>query len=174
MAFHSNETGLSALHPIWLAQNGDPGAIGAGKLWLDTTNGATLEAGAVLKERDGADTGWTTRTDLKTATGLGVTTLTDGATITWTVTDMVEDVATVTLGGNRTLAISGAAAGFRGTLIVKQDATGSRTLTLPGSSKVTGGGAGAITLTATASAIDVLGVLYDGTNYFWTAGLNAT
>jgi hypothetical protein len=128
----------------------------------------------VLKERDGPNTGWTTRTDLKTATGLGVTSLTDGATITWTVTNMVEDVAAVTLGGNRTLAISGASAGFRGTLLATQDGTGSRTLTLPANSIVRDSGAGAITLSTAAGSKDMLGVLYDGTNYWWTFGKTFT
>lgn len=101
------------------------------------------------------------------------TTLTDGATITWTVSaSLTVQNGTVTLGGNRTLAFSGIAAGMTGVLIVKQDGTGSRTLTLPASSKVIGGGAGAITLTTTASAIDILTWVYDGTNYYWNKGLN--
>lgn len=101
------------------------------------------------------------------------TTLTDGATVTITcaATKAVQN-STVTLAGNRTLAISGAAAGMTGVLIVKQDATGSRTLALPAGSIVIDGGAGAVTLTTTASAIDVLAWVYDGTNYFWTYGLN--
>jgi hypothetical protein len=101
------------------------------------------------------------------------TTLTDGATITITCSSAkAVQNATVTLGGNRTLAISGAANGMTGVLIVKQDGTGSRTLTLPASSKVVSGGSGAITLTTTASAIDVLSWVYDGTNYLWTFGRN--
>lgn len=103
------------------------------------------------------------------------TALTDGATITQTMlaTKAVQN-ATVTLGGNRTLAFSGLAAGMSGVLIVKQDGTGSRTLTLPATSKVVDGGAGAITLTTTASAIDVLSWVYDGTNILWAKGLNFT
>lgn len=99
------------------------------------------------------------------------TVLTDGATVTLTVdaTKTIQN-AKVTLGGNRTLAISGAVNGMTGVLIVKQDATGSRTLALPATSKVISGGAG--TLTATANAIDILSWVYDGTNYFWTASKN--
>lgn len=104
-------------------------------------------------------------------TTLAFTTLTDGATITWTVAGLVNN-ATVTLGGNRTLAFSGIVAGMTGTLKVVQDGTGSRTLTLPSGSKVIGGGAGAVTLTTTAAAIDILAFVYDGTNYFWTIGKN--
>lgn len=101
-------------------------------------------------------------------------TLTDGATITWAfASDRVRN-ATVTLGGNRTLSITGAVSGSTGVLIVKQDGTGSRTLTLPSGSKVVGGGAGIITLTTTASAVDILSFYYDGTNYWWTYGKNFT
>lgn len=97
----------------------------------------------------------------------------DGATITWTA-DALKAVqnSTVTLAGNRNLAMSGWVNGQTGVLIVKQDATGSRTLALPASSKVINGGSGAITLTTAANAIDILTVVYDGTNYFWTHGKN--
>lgn len=101
-------------------------------------------------------------------------TLTDGATVTWALGSRRVANATVTLGGNRTLAITGAASGSTGVLKVVQDGTGSRTLTLPAGSKVVGGGAGAITLTTTAGGIDVLAFYYDGTNYFWTFGKNFT
>lgn len=115
--------------------------------------------------------GWT-QTASAAAVSPDFTTLTDGATITWTVTSTRVNNATVTLGGNRTLAITGAATGYQGVLIVKQDGTGTRTLTLPGTSKVIGGGSGAVTLTATASAVDILSFYYDGSNYYWTSGLN--
>lgn len=102
-------------------------------------------------------------------------TLTDGATVLQTMdTSKTSQNATVTLGGNRTLAFDKLTNGMRGVLIVKQDATGSRTLTLPATSKVVDGGAGAVTLTTTASAIDVLSWIYDGTNILWAPGLNFT
>lgn len=107
-----------------------------------------------------------------TGKGASPATLTDGATITWSITNSTISNAQVTLGGNRTLSVSGAVAGWSGTLVVKQDATGSRTLTLPAGSKVVNGGAGAITLTTAASAVDLLTVYYDGTNYWWTYGKN--
>lgn len=96
--------------------------------------------------------------------------LTDGATITWDCKITLND--SVTLAGNRTLAMSNAVAGMYGTLLVKQDATGSRTLTLPANSKVINGGAGAIVLTATAAAKDILSFYFDGTYYYWTYGKN--
>lgn len=99
--------------------------------------------------------------------------LTDGATVTITcsATKAIQN-ATVTLGGNRTLAISGAANGMTGILIVKQDATGSRTLALPAGSLVVDGGSGAVTLSTAANAVDLLTWTYDGTNYLWTHGTN--
>lgn len=64
---HKNLTGDEAIHEIMYVQSSDPGAVGANKFWLDTTGGATFEAGAVLKQRNGADSGWTTRHDWATA-----------------------------------------------------------------------------------------------------------
>jgi len=97
--------------------------------------------------------------------------LTDGATITWPASS---PNAEVTLGGNRTLLITGATSGWSGKLIAKQDATGSRTLALPSHSYVNNAGAGAIALTSTANAQDKLTVIYDGTNYYWNYNKNYT
>jgi hypothetical protein len=81
-------------------------------------------------------------------------TITDGATIT---ADMLNGKSQkVTLGGNRTLALSNFRNGMFLSLLVIQDGTGSRTLTLPASTKVIGGGAGAVTLTTAANSHDVL------------------
>jgi hypothetical protein len=98
-----------------------------------------------------------------------IQTLTSGA-IAWDQTKGA--TATVTLTGNSTLSITNAVAGMYGLIKVKQDATGSRTLTLPAGSKVINGGAGVVTLTTAANAVDVLSYFYDGTNYFWTVGYN--
>jgi len=56
--------------------------------------------------------------------------LTDGATITWNAATGYN--SSVTLAGNRTLAITNPQEGDFYTIIVKQDGTGFRTLTLPG------------------------------------------
>jgi hypothetical protein len=98
-----------------------------------------------------------------------IQTLTSGA-ISWDQTKGA--TATVTLTGNSTLSITNIVAGMYGLIKVKQDATGSRTLTLPAGSKVINGGGGAVTLTTAANAVDVLSYFYDGTNYFWTIGYN--
>jgi len=59
-------------------------------------------------------------------------------------------------------------------LIVKQDAVGGRTIVLPASSIVSNSGGGAVTLTATPNAVDVLTFIYDGTNYLWNFYPNYT
>jgi hypothetical protein len=69
----------------------------------------------------------------------------------------------VTLAENSTLAFSGATAGMRGTILITQDATGSRTLTLPSNSAYKT----AITLTTDPLATDRLDWLYDGNYYYF-------
>lgn len=88
-------------------------------------------------------------------------TLTDGATITLDFSTFIN--AKVTLGGNRTLAISNAKNGQGGLIEVLQDGTGSRTLSYTAGSFVFASGS-APTLTTTASAKDLLAyqVLSDG------------
>jgi hypothetical protein len=93
-------------------------------------------------------------------------------TATLDATGLMEVFGTVTLTGNWTLAITAPTSGLRGTIYVKQDATGGRTFALPAGSKVVDGGAGAIALSTSANAIDVLSFVYDGTNYFWFYGKN--
>jgi hypothetical protein len=88
-------------------------------------------------------------------------TLTDGATIDWNLS--TEQVAKVTLAGNRTLnAPSNQQAGAFYSLAIIQDGTGSRTLTFNSAYKFTG--ATAPTLTTTASAKDIIIFKSDGTN----------
>ena len=100
------------------------------------------------------------------ATTGAFSTLTDGATITWAIASAYEANAGVTLGGNRTLNITNPVNGGTYVLKVIQDGTGSRTLALGTGCtwKVSGGGAGTITLSTAANAIDVLTWSYDGAN----------
>ena len=93
--------------------------------------------------------------------------LTDGATITWDTGGYATSHATVTLGGNRTLDITNAVSGASGILIVTQDGTGSRTLTLPAGSVIAGG---TLTLSTAAGAVDVLSWVLLGSTYYWTFG----
>lgn len=90
-------------------------------------------------------------------------TLTDAATISWNLD--VDPNATVTLGSNRTLANpTNMKGGGTYYLIVKQDATGSRTLSYGTAFKWSGGTAPV--LTTTVNAIDILTFICDGTNMY--------
>jgi hypothetical protein len=91
-------------------------------------------------------------------------TVTYGATITPDVAN--GNTQQVTLTGNVTFnAFSNPVAGQSLTLIVKQDGTGSRTLT--SSMKFAGG---TKTLTTAANSVDIISVYYDGTNYWASLG----
>lgn len=69
MAWHDELTGTDAIHEIMFVQSGDPGAVGAFKFWLDTTAGAALQSGAILKQRNSGNSAWTTRADLSSIAG---------------------------------------------------------------------------------------------------------
>ncbi len=98
--------------------------------------------------------------------------LTDGASVVW---DMKKGYnATVTLGGNRTLVVAGLTNGDYGTITIVQDNAGNRTLTLPSNSKVSGGGAGSITLSTAGGSIDMCTFYYDGTTLYWNLATNFT
>lgn len=91
--------------------------------------------------------------------------LADGATVTWPASAIAVAMnATVTLGGDRTLAMTGWTSGMSGRLKVVQDGTGTRLLALPAGSLEAGG---SLVLSVAPAAIDILNVVYDGTNYFW-------
>ena len=94
---------------------------------------------------------------------------TDGTTVTF---DMnVSNYHRVTLGGNRTLAVSNTTAGQAFTILLKQDTTGSRTVTW--FSGILWPGGTVPTLTTTANKTDVFTFYFDGTNYFGgTVGSN--
>ncbi len=98
--------------------------------------------------------------------GFGTQTLTDAATITWNV--QTQQVAKVTLAGNRTLgAPSNLVDGFTYILRVIQDGTGSRTLAYNGVFKWPAGVAPV--LSTAANAIDILTFVSDGTNMYGVA-----
>jgi hypothetical protein len=97
--------------------------------------------------------------------------LTDGAIISWNPANGLN--ASVTLAGNRTLSFTSTpVAGSYGTLVVTQDATGGRIITLPSTTnKVLGSTSGTtIALSTTANANDILNFYYDGTNCYWNIG----
>lgn len=92
-------------------------------------------------------------------------TLTDGASIAWDWS--LGPIATVTLGGSRALAAPTNIGVGTWALIVKQDGTGSRTLSYD-ASYLFPGGTDPVLSTA-ASAIDVLTFISDGTNIYGAA-----
>ena len=90
------------------------------------------------------------------------TTLTDGSSITWNAE--TQDVAKVTLGGNRTLgAASSATTGQFISLLVIQDGTGSRTLTWNAAYEFAADTAP--TLTTTAAKGDLFVFRYNGSKW---------
>ena len=90
----------------------------------------------------------------------GMTTLTDASSIAWDLDD--NQVAQVTLGGNRALANpTNKVAGATYILIVKQDVSSTRTLSYGSDYKFPGGTAPV--LTNGASAVDILSFISDGT-----------
>jgi hypothetical protein len=109
---------------------------------VDVATDANLRAGAAGKLVDAAGV----------YTASAVVTLTDGGTITPDFNAGRNFV--VTLAGNRILANpTNQAAGQSGLVIVKQDATGSRTLSYGSAWKFSGG---APTLSTTANSVDVI------------------
>ena len=90
------------------------------------------------------------------------TTLTDGSSITWNAE--TQDVAKVTLGGNRTIgAASSATTGQFISLLVIQDGTGSRTLTWNSAYEFASDTAP--TLTTTANLGDLFVFRYNGSKW---------
>ena len=190
-AFRSDlNNALSAINSTHSGSSTPSGAV-AGTIWLDTTNAtnptlkfydgadnislATIDYSA--NTVDWLDSSISITGLSTSATGTVLTlsdsnilfakkgyfaeqTLTDGATIDWNLS--TQQVAKVTLGGNRTLnAPTNQQAGAFYSLAIIQS-TGSNTLTFNSAYKFTG--ATAPTLTTTASAKDIIIFKSDGTN----------
>lgn len=140
----------------------DPTAAAAGTDYLAPPSGTSVlkanSGGALANAVAGTDfVKPDTATSFSAHQYFGLSTLTDAANISWTVSSGQK--AKVTLGGNRTMnAVTGAVEGATYFLWVIQDATGSRTLswTTTGAGSFDFGTAGAPTLTTTASKADLL------------------
>ena len=94
----------------------------------------------------------------------------DLGTTSGTITPNVDNgnVQTITLNNNLTLnALASATSGQSLTLIITQDGTGGRTLS--STMKFAGG---AKTLSTAASAVDIMTVFYDGSNYWASLSTN--
>lgn len=99
----------------------------------------------------------------------GLATLTDASSIAWDLSS--NQVAQVTLGGSRALANpTNKVAGATYILIVKQDGSGSRTLSFGSDYKFPGGTAP--TLSTGANDVDIIAFLSDGTNMYGSALLD--
>lgn len=191
-AFRSDlNNALSAINSFQSGTSRPSGAV-SGTIWLDTTSATTPtlkyydgadDISLATLDHTANTVNWLDSTVSitglsTTATGTVLTlsdsnilfakkgyfaeqTLTDGATIDWNLS--TEQVAKVTLAGNRTLnAPTNQQAGAFYSLTIIQDGTGSRTLTFNSAYKFTG--ATAPTLTTTASAKDMIIFKSDGTN----------
>lgn len=112
-------------------------------------------------------TATTALTNLQGATSAAITALADAATVTWDTQSRLAPRAKVTLGGNRTLAITNLVDGQSGVLIVRQDATGGRTLALPAGSLVL---EGPLALNTAANGVTVLTYVNDGGTLLWSFG----
>ena len=98
-------------------------------------------------------------------------TLTDAAPVIWDMTNGSNAKFTF-VSNSRTLSITNAVTGDTGVILVKQGTGTTYNLTLPATSVIIGGGT--YTTTTTSNGIDVLGVYYDGSNYYWSIPNGAT
>ena len=98
-----------------------------------------------------------------------------GTTLVWNVSGVSTNFK-ATLTGNTTLNLTNVRNGEYGTLVVTQDAVGSRSITFgtvngSGSThKVVNGGGGTAALTSNANAIDIVTFTYDGSIMYWNVG----
>lgn len=138
---------------------------------VDTLPGMGATGAAGTNGTNGA-TGATGATGNQVCSSYG--TVTDASPIAWTVTNPCGTVTLNHVTATRALNLTGLSAGNFYTLKIIQDSTGGAAMTLGSGCtwKVVSGGAGAVTLTATANAIDVLAFTYDGTNCLANIGKN--
>jgi hypothetical protein len=89
-------------------------------------------------------------------------TLSDASTITWDYTTGYN--AKVTLGGNRSLSITGATNGDYGTLFVIQDGSTQRRINFGANDKFA---SGTYSYSSGTGSVDIYTFVYDGANYYW-------
>jgi len=132
---------------------------------VDNTSDATKNSATVTLTNKTISGVSNTLTNISTSSLVypSVVSLTDGTTITWNYANGYS--AYITLGGNRTLAISNPVANTFGVLKVTQDGVGSRSInSWPANSKFP---SGSISFTSAVGAVDILSFWYDGSNYYW-------
>jgi hypothetical protein len=159
--------------------SGDATLATGGALTLATVNSSAGSYGsstlipAVTVNSKGLVTAVTTNAAV--APAMAFTTLTDGSTVTLATGGLGVTNATLTLNhstATRTLNVTGLASGANFTVVLKQDSTGGAALTFgTGCTWYLGTNAGFAastgpSLTAAASGINVMSVLYDGANCY--------
>jgi hypothetical protein len=87
-------------------------------------------------------------------------------TINWT----LGNKQIITLNNNCTLSFTAPSGACSMNLVIKQDAGGSRTITWPAAVKWSNDVTP--TLTTTGSAVDIVSLIFDGTDYYAAAALN--
>lgn len=133
-------------------------------LTLSGTDGSTVNFGA------GGAVAYTDKQQSYTRThNFTATTLSDAATISWDLSQ--NQVAQVTLAGNRTLSVSNIVNGAVYILLVAQDATGGRTLTFP-SPTVKFASPGVPALTTSANAVDMFTFVAFNNSLYGVSALN--
>ena len=162
---------LSAIQSI-NSGGSDPSSLVAGMFYYDSgdnifkivaTNGSTITNLFTLSASGNTNCATDIASEFTKTQNFNATTLTDAATVAWDAS--INQVTSVTLGGNRAFgAPTNQVDGACYVLKVVQDGTGSRIPTWNAVFKWSS--ATAPTLTTTASAIDVLVFLSNGTNMY--------
>jgi hypothetical protein len=130
--------------------------------------------------------GTLTATTISAATYLNLplppfTNVGSASTVNWNISGGSNNYKVV-LTANTTLNVTNVRDGEYGTIIVRQDSVGGRTITLgtingtsgTGRHLVSSGGAGLIYLTSNPNAFDILSFVYDGNTLYWTVGNDYT
>jgi len=137
--------------------------LGSGNFTLEPALGNPGTSGYVLSSTTGGTRSWVAPPKPKVYQNL-----TSASTITMNTNTSLN--ANVTLTSNTTITLSNLTSGDEGNIIVKQDATGGRTITLSPTPEVISGGDNTIYLTSTANAVDIISYTYNGTTLYVTYG----
>ncbi len=136
-----------------------------GQLLIGNTTGNTLTKATLIAANGIGITNGTGSITVSTVFNPTVQTLTDGATITFNVTNGGNAVVTLA-GTGRTLSITNPVAGYTYQVRIIQGSGGSKTITTwPTNTKWPDNGT-IITLSTTAAEYDIVNFSYDGTNFY--------
>jgi hypothetical protein len=144
--------------------NADPASANvlSRKSYVDAADAATLSSANSYSDTQLASGTVTVTNKTYTNPGHTTQTLTDGATVSWNMN--LGHIATLTLGGNRTISNPTNLKAGSALLILNQDATGGRTVTWGSAYKWPSGTPPA--LSSAANATDIITFVSDGTNLY--------